>query len=155
MLCLYGNIDVHIVVSVSKISVIFNCFRLWSNQIISQYQWTITTYWRIKSFIHELLHWGTFRRAKAAACISNKDRLNTAQKRGYKLHQKNSTHTQSSQNVGGQQQIKPRNYLDYKIIDRYFLSTRGILQRIQFTSQSGLEWNKKLISVVPPMKIVL
>lgn len=31
----------------------------------------VRTYWRIKSFIQELLHWGTFRRARAAACTSN------------------------------------------------------------------------------------
>jgi hypothetical protein len=35
----------------------------------------LETYWRIKSFIQELLHWGTFRRAKAAACTEHEGKF--------------------------------------------------------------------------------
>lgn len=76
VLSLYSNINVHVVIPAWETDEIHHVLTN-ENEAPILIDLLSISYWRIKSFIQELLHAGTLRRANAAACILNSNQFNT------------------------------------------------------------------------------
>ena len=121
--CLYCDIDVHIAKSVHKQRKKINKIIRWFAKLSWTCEAAKSTYWRMYSSVHELLHWGTFRRAKAAACNFE---LKISQWR-----------TETEVWFGFAFRNRSTMYLNNKIIYRYTFPAVSLLKWIQLTPKTA------------------